>query len=93
MIKHTPGPWEFVDNSLVGPKLDDKPIWLRPIIFRSETGINSYDAQLIAAAPDMLEALQSLIACDFGAEGWNENAEQAAIKARAAVLKATRSKK
>lgn len=60
MSKHTPGPWEFVDNSLVGPKLDDKPIWLRPVILRSETGINSYDAHLIAAAPELLEALDMM---------------------------------
>ena len=53
---HTLGPWEFVDNALVGPKIDDKPIWLRPVILRSEVGVRQSDAQLLAAAPELLEA-------------------------------------
>lgn len=61
MNKHTQGPWEFVDNSLVGPKIDNKPVWLRPVILRSETGIAEADARLIAAAPDLLEALELLL--------------------------------
>ena len=61
MSKHTPGPWEFLDNSLVGPKIDDKPVWLRPVILRSETGVAKADANLIAAAPDLLEALETLV--------------------------------
>jgi hypothetical protein len=62
MSKHTPGPWEFVDNTLIGPKIDYKPIWLRPVILRSETGIKASDAHLIAASPDLLDALVSLAA-------------------------------
>lgn len=61
MTKHTPGPWEFVDNSLVGPKIDDKPVWLRPVVLRSETGLREADASLIAAAPDLLDACQGLL--------------------------------
>ena len=58
MSAHTLGPWEFVGNSLVGQKIDDKPIWLRPVILRSEVGVRQSDARLIANAPELLEALQ-----------------------------------
>lgn len=51
---HTLGPWEFVDNALVGPKIDNKPIWLRPVILRSEVGVRPDDARLIASAPELL---------------------------------------
>ena len=60
MSKHTPGPWEIhEENTIVGPKLDDKAIWLRPIVLQSKTGIKPADARLIAAAPDLLEALEA----------------------------------
>ena len=59
--KHTQGPWEFANANtvLVGPKIDDKPIWLRPVVLRAETAIRADDAALIAAAPDLLAALQA----------------------------------
>lgn len=62
MSKHTEGPWEWADgtHALVGPKIDDKPVWLRPVVLRSETGVKAEDARLIAAAPQLLEALQDL---------------------------------
>ena len=91
MSKHTPGPWAI---------RQEKEGWCRiyaPKDYYVGGEIAHYvsnaNANLIAAAPDMLEALQSLIACDFGANGWTETAEQAAIKARTAVLKATGEKK
>lgn len=58
-LKATPGPWELHETgSIVGPKLDDKKIWLRPVIARFETGVKREDALLIAAAPDLYAALQ-----------------------------------
>lgn len=61
MSKHTEGPWEWANgtHALVGPKIDDKPVWLRPVVLRSETGVKAEDARLIAAAPQLLEALQA----------------------------------
>lgn len=82
MSKHTKGPWEFVDNSLVGPKFDNKPVWLRPVILRSETGITKADAQLISAAPDLLEALEALI------EDQRDASLPVLAQARAAIAKA-----
>lgn len=59
MSKHTSGPWEIhEENTIIGPKLDEKSIWLRPIVLQSRTGIKPEDARLIAAAPDLLEALE-----------------------------------
>jgi hypothetical protein len=90
--KHTPGPWEFVDAALVGPKLDDKPVWLRPVILRSETGVKTNDARLIAAAPELLAACIGALA-EIEAAGLAEGVifgEDPAIceKLRAAIAKA-----
>ena len=94
---HTTGPWEFVDNALVGPKIDDKPIWLRPVILRSEVGVNQKDADLIAAAPELLEALRAFsdyvrstqCATDGPVMFSNGQIAALAFKARAAIAKAT----
>lgn len=41
--------------------------------------------RLEAVNAQLLEALESLAAADFGAGEWTESAEQAALKARAAI--------
>lgn len=79
MTKHTPGSWRYE----YGPGFCGALISARGTIiaeFISEP--RPSNARLIAAAPDLLEALQGLIA---GAEamGWNTK------KARAAIAKAT----
>ena len=57
--KHTPGPWVIHEsNAIVGEKLDDHPIWLRPVVARFATGVRPADARLMAAAPELLEALK-----------------------------------
>ena len=58
-LKYTPGPWVIHEsNAIVGEKLDDHPIWLRPVIARFATGVRPADARLMAVAPELLEALQ-----------------------------------
>ncbi len=58
-MKHTKGPWVIHEsNAIVGEKLDDHPIWLRPVIARFATGVRPADARLMAAAPELLEALK-----------------------------------
>lgn len=94
MSKHTPGPWERHEetNSVVGPKLDDKPVWLRPVVFRAETGIKPADLALICAAPDLLDALHVALrdlkiasdSGDFGVE-----MEPAIYQVQQAIAKAT----
>jgi hypothetical protein len=87
MSKHTEGPWEWANgtHALVGPKIDDKPVWLRPVVLRSETGVKAEDARLIAAAPALLEALQQIATMDYG----NPYARACAETARAAIATAT----
>lgn len=86
--KHTPGPWSVDEsNAIVGEKLDDHPIWLRPVIARFATGVRPADARLMAAAPDLLEALQEILDAADGS-GWDQ-LDATLRTARAAVSKAT----
>ena len=81
-MSHTPGPWELHETrSIVGPKIDDKPVWLRPVVLRMETGISPADAALICAAPDLLAALEGLLTV-------LPSAHPAIDAARAAIKKA-----
>ena len=90
MSKHTPGPWivyEFVDGydirapeaeCYVATASDPEAVW--GAIGREE------DACLIAAAPDLLEALEKLVSLIDAGEGtWTLEEQQ---KARAAIAKA-----
>jgi hypothetical protein len=90
MNKHTPGPWERHETGpIVGPKLDDKPVWLRPVIARFETGVKEADARLIAAAPELLEALEELYhLIDTAHDGDRVFTFELAQKAQAAIAKA-----
>ena len=83
MSAHTPSPWSFVQSGT-----GDFPIWTVRIGTRglitlpATAGMETMDAdaRLIAAAPELLEALQDL--CDtLGECGMTE-------KARAAIAKA-----
>lgn len=88
--KHTPGPWRF--NNALGET------WTICDSFgESLMGAETYypwvpdaeaDWRLIAAAPDLLEALQALIDMDVAYKRGNR-VEDAVEKARAAILKAT----
>ena len=62
MSNHTPGPWKWIcgDTKLIS---EDKTIISTEYPFGDPT---EADAHLIAAAPDLLEALENLILdCDF----------------------------
>ena len=60
--KHTKGPWEVTHDSLIvpAPNASTDPVWIAEV-----TGDNPEEeeanAQLIASAPDLLEALQNTI--------------------------------
>jgi hypothetical protein len=89
MSKHTPGPWivyEFVDGydirapeaeCYVATASDPEAVW--GAIGREE------DACLIAAAPDLLEALENLLKVHEGEGGTQHNAVD---MARAVIAKA-----
>lgn len=90
MNKHTPGPWRVGDAgaTVFGPPRETLPprivanIDRRPIV----PGEPRANAILIAAAPDLLAALEYIVAWSPDAEKWN--AETARDKAAAAIAKA-----
>jgi hypothetical protein len=94
MSKHTPGPWTFYRESSwdrgesYGVKAPAPHYWVVPTL-----NINPADAHLIAAAPDLLEALKNLLwyvgqleMLVYSADDAGEHEEVA--KARAAIAKA-----
>ena len=94
MSAHTPSPWTFVQSGT-----GDFPIWnvrigTRGLITLPATaGMETMDAdaRLIAAAPELLEALQNLVATSYMGKllrGDNPSTPQLAA-ARAAIAKAT----
>ena len=66
-MKHTPGPWTFHENgdgsfAILGDKLSDKEYrWVVGFFQNGEFSTEKQiaNAKLIAAAPEMLEALQA----------------------------------
>ena len=86
MSGHTKGPWEYMESSIVGPKLDDKETWLRPVVARFATGVSLANLNLMLAAPELLEALSDCVAHMH----WTQPLGEAALKkAKAAIAKAT----
>jgi hypothetical protein len=64
MSKHTPGPWKFVIHNrveIVGPK--DSSGWPMQVVYNCgmpDDATAIANARLIAAAPELLEALEYL---------------------------------
>ncbi len=89
--KHRPGPWRYIDDSTPGTL----ELGLHDYCVETSDGNISVadlisfeaDARLIAAAPDLLEALEAMITA-YGAVGIKENPNSAIYKARSAVAKA-----
>ena len=80
MIKHAPGPWRA---GLPGPKHGAQMI-LAENDFQTALVFGQANARLIAAAPELLEALIECLECEFAVT------DRAAVdKARAAITKAT----
>jgi len=89
MNKHTPGPWNWTDDGRGNKWGRDE---LRPSVIyatrESQLAVSAEDARLIAAAPDLLAALQGLLRGIF--DGPDEaDAAMLIAKARDAVNKAT----
>lgn len=85
-FKHTPGPWEIVDNmrdpdgfAIYAPNEDYQ-------LDRIGRCFNKFNAHLIAAAPDLLEALVDLYQ---SIDGCCDLTPEVMAKARAAIAKAT----
>ena len=102
MSHHTPGPWlaqqrtwQRGNVSVFAPKFGRAPYGACVAFIPCSEGVGGADgalanAHLIAAAPDLLEALQAIVKslADQDDEGLIEHAQQM-IDARAAIAKAT----
>ena len=87
MSKHTPGPWSVLteygdETSVMG--IEPNVLWGCGCCGSPNLGLK--DAQLIAAAPDLLEALEELMTCKQGE--LCDHYPAAYKKARAAIAKA-----
>ena len=67
MNKHTPGPWNATKFNPVTGDIDDCYLYVEPgiaVIERKVKGRDQHDtanARLLAAAPDLLEALEDIV--------------------------------
>ena len=94
MSKHTPGPWSKI-NICGGNEQDefiikkDQSVLANILVGMREHDENAANAALIAAAPDLLEALKRLLACPALNEEAVEPETLYAVKqAGAAIAKA-----
>jgi hypothetical protein len=85
-VMHTPGPWQTDRNNVHHHCLNNDwvEVW-SPEAFGASEETMEANARLIAAAPELLEALQTLMG---PIDGLQANLD-AAAKARAAIAKAT----
>ncbi len=87
MSMHTEGPWEYVEGAIVGPRLDEHAKWMRPVVARFATGVSLANLNLILAAPELLDALETL--AEHFAYYMGDNECRPLENARAAIAKAT----
>jgi len=95
--KHTPGPWrlEVVEDRSIRHlcPVDADDLSILTIVHQDETPFaavyNEDDARLIAAAPELLEALQTIMAIDAHCSLTECEADAIKSRARAAIAKAT----
>ena len=81
MIKHTPGPWAFYNDNRIEIVAIGKTI---ARIYHSVPSEDLPNARLIAAAPDLLDALE-MIAYSNNSEWQADCAKQAIAKAKGEV--------
>lgn len=93
--KHTPGPWKATEKTVTAPETEDR-LGMECRLYGGNSRDNRANARLIAAAPDLLDACQAMIA-------WDDREKDHAVdfydrmglcveafeKARAAIAKAT----
>ena len=90
--KHTPGPW-IVHPTSLHPAVrstgtsDIAPRRICTVGAMNGNPVDKFNANLIAAAPDLLDALEQFVS-EF--EGCYADGEPAMIKARRAIEKATK---
>jgi hypothetical protein len=92
--KHTPGPWLFVESRDVWSDADSReeredasPWCIATVHAREDKAVRAANARLIAAAPDLLEALREV--AEFWAGG--DAPQELTDKINAALAKAVQS--
>jgi len=58
MSKHTPGPWKTTHSAMSGYRVSDSTGWGVAVVLKDAN--DEANAHLIAAAPQMLEALEKI---------------------------------
>lgn len=90
MSKHTPGPWRVVqDPTNLSLQVYGQTLALFECWRRSDEQTELANARLVAAAPDLLEALQRLIATGLDEHTFNQIMSDPNHYANAAIAKAT----
>jgi hypothetical protein len=102
MSKHTPGPWHWDSDPIKGDPLGRVRYQVTRVgktiaqtYYSSQDENAEADTRLIAAAPDLLRALQMMTAAyvelvNSGDAGrWNPETDAEVIASRAAIAKAT----
>ncbi len=73
MSKHTPGPWTFQS-----PFVKSREYEVASVTMAKSDPVRAANARLIAAAPDLLDALYAALQ---GHKGWDDEARAAITKA------------
>ncbi len=88
MNKHTSGPWEVMEGSIVGPNIgSSEEKWLRPVVVKLASATSLANLNLMLAAPELLEALETLV--EHFEYYMGDNECRPLENARAAIAKAT----
>ncbi|MDC7800258.1 hypothetical protein PQS91_10405 [Stenotrophomonas geniculata] len=98
MSKHTPGPWSVGEDGdmIWASDLDHRPVLVANVPFTRDPRVEA-DARLIAAAPELLDALIEAVECGMvpissakegGASAFSAQV-RCADRIRAAIAKAT----
>ncbi len=90
MSKHTPGPWRAWHDSYGRFQIIAGGLPLDPERDGAQPGEGAANAALIAAAPDLLAALEQIVNLDLGCASLEDKREADAIfaSAREAIAKA-----
>lgn len=92
MNKHTPAPWYNEDDQISAQVPGDGESYIAPICYLDldwTDEMNTSNARLIAAAPELLEALKWILdCCELNLDDMEENTRASIKIARAAIAKA-----
>jgi hypothetical protein len=78
--QHTPGPWQVNGSHVYGGGSPERASLIAQVL--SPDPRHLADRSLIAAAPDLYEALRAALACHGREYSWGAMAEAALAKAR-----------